>query len=158
MRFVIAFLFLTSCCYGQHFRKSYYYPQTYYAAPVYAAPVGWKTELLRIAEAKDKYQQQLKLQLDDNKVYLEALSALGYSVPVKQGLIAEQGSTVYGLKYSDVSELYGSLSIDLHFNQADNHVRAAQDLASKVYKVFNLLFKQKDQLKSELQQYLLKLN
>jgi len=110
------------------------------AAPVPATPeasssYGWREQLLRLAEQREKYELQVRRSAEEHREFLEAINALGIqaglagpgythvtggqysadgSAYVQQAL--PQGSTVYG--YSAAADVYGDVDLGALYQQA----------------------------------------
>ena len=138
-------------------RCTYYWQTTYqwqrvssYQAPkVSYQDENWRKRLLKIAESRDRYQQQAKRSALEHNEFLEAVRVLGLDdyadytpryatnpynfqqAQSSQSYVpnAQQGSSVYGYSYSTLADLYGSNDLSTLYQQAGRLTERAQSLA-----------------------------
>lgn len=147
-----AYSYVPYYSYGQ----TYYYqqPYTYYTyeqapaetyTPKAQAPVNWKSELLKLAGARD---EQLG--------YLNALRALGLPQPLQapaQGPYQAapgyqsvpytmNAQTQYGYSYSTVKDVYGDTNLNTLYQQAARLAQNSQALAGQATGDFSSLVQQ----------------
>jgi hypothetical protein len=162
-----AYSYVPYYSYGQ----TYYYqqPYTYYTyeqapaetyTPKASAPANWKSELLKLAGARD---EQLG--------YLNALRALGLPQPLQapaQGPYQAQApgyagvpyamnaQTLYGYSYSTVKDVYGDTNLNTLYQQAARLAQNSQALAGQATGDFSSLVQQEGGNRSRVAEILAK--
>ncbi len=146
--------------YGPYYRKQQYYTYYAYGKAYYAYyysyyPINkqvtytdpdWRSQLLKIAQNRDKIEGKLRLNASEQKYFLEAVEALGLAGQFRfQNYGADpygynslsispagyQGKTITGYSLSTFIDAYGNFDRNILFQQASRHTQNAQQLAGQ---------------------------
>lgn len=166
--------------YGYYYpAQSYYqysYSHTYYTPAPQATykPYDWRSQLLKIAEERDKIEGKMRLAQQDHNQYLEAVQALGLqgnfrftnygaspygsygtaAYTQQVGSYGAQGQTQYGYSVKEVTELYGDNYVPGLFQQAAQLAKGSQQLAGQATTDFSSLVGQEGANKARVAEVL----
>lgn len=178
---------------GCYVNGSFYYTYTRYYAPtpppiaatITAKDSDWRTQLLKVAEQRDKYNGQIQKQALEHAQYMEAVKALGLSPPIpgtyvtggyggygsgigipsgysisgnyyNYPLYGVNANTQYGYSYNQIAKLYGDTDINQLFQMSAQLTASAQKLAGDANSQFSGIVSQEGNNKARVAELLAK--
>lgn len=171
---------------GCYYQGTYHYRYTLYSAPVAKLPSpkddDWRTQLLKIAAARDKQEGEIRKAAFEQQYFTEAVKALGlegnfrwsgygtlppymsngYQVMPFAGQYQMQGTYNFGVNattqygYNSIAQLYGETDLNQLFLQAAQLTQNAQKLSGEATANFQGLVGQEGSNRAKVAEILAK--